>query len=93
LKKKDATREDYEQILSKIAKETRPDLTLGFHYKYLVLLHVEADEKLEAKKHYYGLTYQNQLVSRGIDTRRHNSPTFIKQFQMILLSKLLIVVA
>jgi DNA polymerase elongation subunit (family B) len=71
-----------------IAKGTGLDLTLEFHYKFLVLLHVEADEKLEAKKHYYGLTYDNQLVTRGIDTRRHDSSAFIKQFQTTLLTKL-----
>jgi DNA polymerase elongation subunit (family B) len=47
-----------------------------------------ADEKMEAKKHYFGLTYDNQLVTRGIDTRRHDSPAFIKEFQTALLSKL-----
>jgi DNA polymerase elongation subunit (family B) len=59
LKKKDATKEDYEEITNVIAKGTGLDLTLEFHYKFLVLLHVEADEKLEAKKHYFGLTYDN----------------------------------
>jgi DNA polymerase elongation subunit (family B) len=53
-----------------------------------VLLYIEADEKMEARKHYYGLTYDNQLVTRGIDTRRHDSPAFIKEFQKTLLSKL-----
>jgi DNA polymerase elongation subunit (family B) len=32
--------------------------------------------------------YDNQLVTRGIDTRRHDSPIFIKEFQRMLLSKL-----
>jgi DNA polymerase elongation subunit (family B) len=39
-------------------------------------------------KHYFGLTYDNQLVTRGIDTRRHDSPAFIKESQKTLLSKL-----
>ena len=43
---------------------------------------------MEARKHYYGLTYDNQLITRGIDTRRHDSPTFIKEFQRISLSKM-----
>jgi DNA polymerase elongation subunit (family B) len=88
LKKKNATKEDFEEIKNVIAKETGLDLTLEFHYKYLVLLYIEADEKMEAKKHYFGLTYDGQLITRGIDTRRHDSPTFIKEFQKTLLSKL-----
>ena len=63
-------------------------MTLEFHYKFLVLLYIEADEKMEARKHYFGFTYDNQLITRGIDTRRHDSPTFIKEFQRTLLSKL-----
>ena len=88
LKKKDATRKDFEKIKSMIARETGLGLTLEFHYKYLVLLYVEADDKMEARKHYYGLTYDNQLITRGVDTRRHDSPAFIKEFQTTLLSKL-----
>jgi DNA polymerase elongation subunit (family B) len=63
-------------------------MTLEFHYKFLVLLYIEADEKLEARKHYYGITYDNQLITRGIDTRRHDSPAFLKEFQTALLSNL-----
>jgi DNA polymerase elongation subunit (family B) len=68
-----------------LIKETGLDMSLEFQYKFLVLLHVEADEKLEARKHYYGITYDKQLITRGIDTRRHDSPTFIKKFQTSLL--------
>ena len=43
---------------------------------------------MEAKKHYFGITHDSQLITRGIDTRRHDSPVFIKEFQRTLLSKL-----
>jgi DNA polymerase elongation subunit (family B) len=88
LKRKDATRNDFEMIMDKLMRETGLEMTLEFHYKFLVLLYIEADEKMEARKHYYGLTYDNQLITRGIDTRRHDSPAFIKDFQRALLSKL-----
>jgi DNA polymerase family B len=88
LKKRDATLSDYRIIMNELIKETGLDMTLEFHYKFLVLLYIEADDKMEARKHYYGLTYDNQLITRGIDTRRHDSPTFIKEFQSTLLTKL-----
>ena len=88
LKKKDATRKDFEKIMDELISETGLQMTLEFHYKFLVLLYIEADEKMEARKHYYGLTVDNQLITRGIDTRRHDSPIFIKDFQTTLLSKL-----
>src|ERR671919_1377696 len=88
LKKNDATRKDYEEITNQLIRETGLQMTLEFHYKFLVLLYIEADEKMEARKHYFGLTYDNLLITRGIETRRHDSPTFIKEFQRKLLAKL-----
>ena len=49
------------------------------------MLPLEADEKLEALKHYFGLTYDGELVTRGIENRRHDTPKFIKDFQRELL--------
>jgi DNA polymerase elongation subunit (family B) len=74
--------------MNQIIRETGLQMSLEFHYKYLVLLYVEADEKMEARKHYFGLTYNNQLITRGIETRRRDSPAFIKEFQRTLLSRL-----
>ena len=36
-------------------------------------------------KHYFGITYDDELVTRGIETRRHDTPKFIKDFQIELL--------
>ena len=74
--------------MNQLIRETGLQMTLEFHYKFLVLLYLEADEKMEARKHYFGLTYDKQLITRGIDTRRHDSPEFIKEFQRTLLLKL-----
>ncbi|MGI8833453.1 MAG: DNA polymerase domain-containing protein [Nitrososphaeraceae archaeon] len=46
---------------------------------------LEADEKLEALKHYFGIIHDGELVTRGIETRRHDTPNFIKEFQTELL--------
>ena len=40
---------------------------------------------MEALKHYFGITYNNELIERGIEIRRHDAPNFIKQFQTELL--------
>jgi DNA polymerase elongation subunit (family B) len=39
------------------------------------------NEKIEVLKHYFGITFDNELVVRGIEIRRHDTPNFIKQFQ------------
>ncbi len=72
-------------VVFSLAREAGLALSLEYHYKFLVLLLLEADEKLEALKHYFGITYDGELVTRGIETRRHDTPKFIKDFQRELL--------
>ncbi len=50
LKKTDATRKDFEKIMEELIRETGLQMTLEFHYKFLVLLYIEADEEMEARK-------------------------------------------
>jgi DNA polymerase elongation subunit (family B) len=47
----------------------------------LVLLPIEADENIDALKHYYGIIRRGELVVRGIKIRRHDIPNIIKYFQ------------
>ena len=46
---------------------------------------VRTDAKMEALKHYFGITQSNELIARGIEIRRHDAPNFIKEFQTELL--------
>ena len=46
---------------------------------------LEAGEKIEALKQYYGVTHEGHLVVRGVEIRRHDTPKFIKEFQTELL--------
>jgi hypothetical protein len=58
LKKDGATLEDFVYVKDILARETAGlPITLETCYKFLVLLPQEADEKLEALKHYYGITH------------------------------------
>jgi hypothetical protein len=56
LKKEGATRIDYENVMEILSRETGLSISLDYHYKFLILLPLEADEKLEALKHYFGIT-------------------------------------
>ncbi|HET7391449.1 MAG TPA: DNA polymerase domain-containing protein [Nitrososphaeraceae archaeon] len=85
IKKKDSTAKDYKQLIDTLSKETGLSISVDYHYKFLVLLPLEADEKIEVLKHYFGITYEDELVVRGIEVRRHDTPNFIKQFQTQLL--------
>jgi DNA polymerase elongation subunit (family B) len=74
-----------QQVVEVLCKETGLSISIDYNYKFLVLLPLEADENIEALKHYYGITQQGELVVRGIEIRRHDIPNFIKQFQTELL--------
>lgn len=63
-------------------------ISVEHNFKFLVLLPLQADEKIEALKQYYGITHEGRLVVRGVEIRRHDTPKFIKEFQTELLSTL-----
>jgi len=76
---------DYNEVTDTLSKETGLSISVDYHYKFLVLLPLDADEKIEVLKHYFGITFDNELVVRGIEVRRHDVPAFIKRFQTQLL--------
>src|SRR5919198_382885 len=85
IKRTDSSAIDYNDVIDTLSKETELSISVDYHYKFLVLLPLEADEKIEVLKHYFGITFENELMTRGIEIRRHDTPNFIKQFQTQLL--------
>jgi DNA polymerase elongation subunit (family B) len=87
IKRKDSAI-DYNELVDTLSKETGLSISVDYHYKFLVLLPLEADERIEVLKHYFGITLDNELVVRGIEIRRHDVPAFIKRFQTQVLHTL-----
>jgi DNA polymerase elongation subunit (family B) len=85
LKKSSASLKNFEHVRNALTRETGLPISLKHYYKFLVLLPLEASEKMEALKHYFGITHTGELLTRGIEIRRHDAPNFIKQFQTELL--------
>ncbi len=67
--------------IRKGSQETGIPISVETCYKFVVLLPLEADDRMEALKHYYGITHTNELIVRGIEARRHDAPNSIKDFQ------------
>ena len=86
--KRKSSATDYNELIDILSKETGLCISVDYHYKFLVLLPLEADENIEVLKHYFGITFDNELVVRGIEIRRHDVPAFIKRFQTQLLHAL-----
>src|SRR5918995_2324209 len=76
------------KIVNILCRETGLPISIEHNFKFLVLLPLEASEKIEALKQYYGITHKGQLVVRGVEIRRHDTPRVIKEFQTELLSVL-----
>lgn len=89
-KKPGATKEDYEKLAKEIGEYIGLPIALDHHYKFLLLLPIEADPSgnMEAQKHYFGLLYNGEVLARGIELRRHDTPKFIKDFQIKLIKTL-----
>ena len=82
------TTDQNEKIVSILRKETGLPISIEHNFRFVVLLPLEASEKIEALKQYYGLTHEGKLVVRGVEIRRHDTPNLIKQLQTELLSTL-----
>ena len=66
VRKDNATRDDDEKLGRTISRETGLALSIQYHYKFLVLLPLEADEKLEALKHYFGITREGEWSQEAL---------------------------
>jgi DNA polymerase elongation subunit (family B) len=80
--------DQHQKLVSILRRETSLPISVEHDFKFLVLLPLQASEKIEALKQYYGITHEGQLVVRGVEIRRHDTPKFIKDFQTELLSVL-----
>jgi len=85
VKKKNVSLRNYKDLAKTISGEIGLPISLNQHYKFLVLLTQEADPELEATRRYFGKLTSGELYYRGIELRRHDCPSFLKNFQERLL--------
>jgi len=90
VKKKDAAQEEYEALSRAIRRHTGLPIALDHHYKFFLLLprRSSSSMNMEAQKHYFGVLTNGNPLTRGIETRRHDCPRFIKSFQNELIQTL-----
>jgi len=89
LRRPRATREDYEALAGEIAGSVALPMALENHFRYLVLLPQKDDPSLGAVNRYYGITYDGDLVCRGIELRRRDSAPYVKRVQTEAIETLL----
>jgi len=84
-----ATKEDYEELAAKISNETGLPMSLDRHFRFIGFLPLKSYQSSSALKRYFGLTYDGEVEARGIELRRHDTPPFIKRFQIELIRQIL----
>ena len=86
LKKRDATINEYKLVCDEIEKEL--DLPINFEgrYKWIVFLNSRINLRLPVLNRYYGVFEDGSLKVRGIDLRRHDTPSLVRNCQKEMLS-------
>lgn len=90
VKKRGATRADYEALGAAIRTHVGLPVALDHHCRYLLLLPLATDPSgnMDAQKRYFGIRTDGELLIRGIESRRHDYPPFVKAFQRQLIRTL-----
>ncbi|MFP3190400.1 MAG: DNA polymerase domain-containing protein, partial [Thermoproteota archaeon] len=87
ISKKDASVEDYEEVIEDIKLETGLPVSLDKHFKFLVFLRTKSNQ-ISALKRYFGVTYDGEVEARGIELRRNDFPLFVRDFQNKLIREI-----
>ncbi|MGB2866959.1 MAG: DNA polymerase domain-containing protein [Bacteroidota bacterium] len=88
LKKEGATEKDYEELCRAIAARTGIDISLEGIYRWILFPASKQDPVITTANRYVGWYRHDEIKIRGIETRRHDTPTFIKNMQMAMLERM-----
>jgi DNA polymerase-2 len=78
-------REDFEPLLEDIHARTQLTIALDGIYKWIAFLPSRRDKRIAVPNRYFGLFQNGEIKTRGIETRRHDTPIFIAETQLQVL--------
>jgi len=81
LRKPGASEPDYEELCRVIAARVGIDISLEGMYNWIVFPASKMDPVISTANRYAGLYKHGELKIRGIESRRHDTPKFIKNMQ------------
>ncbi|MDP1676746.1 MAG: DNA polymerase domain-containing protein [Bacteroidota bacterium] len=88
LKKKDATREEYEALAKEIEREVGVKISLEGIYQWILFPTSKMDDDITTATRYVG-TYENgEMKVRGLEVRRHDTCRYVKKMQQEMLDVL-----
>ncbi len=88
LKKPGATEQDYENLCRKIRTDIGIDISLEGIYNWILFPASKMDPAIATANRYVGFYNRGELKMRGIESRRHDTPRFIKTMQSAMLERM-----
>ena len=81
-------RPDYEALLEQIQTQTGLGISLEGVYRWIAFLPSRTEPRIAAANRYFGVYEDGSLKVRGIEYRRHDTPKFIKETQIEMITLL-----
>lgn len=79
------TVQDYQPLLEEIKNRTSLPIALDGIYKWVAFLPSRHNKKVAVPNRYFGVFKNGEIKTRGIETRRHDTPACIRETQMQIL--------
>lgn len=79
------TPEDFQPLLKEITTRTGLPIALEGVYRWVAFLASRRNLKIPVPNRYFGVFQDGEIKTRGIETRRHDTPAFIRDTQMQIL--------
>lgn len=88
LKKEGATENDYENLCREISRRVGIDISLEGIYNWILYPASKQDPVITTANRYVGWYAHGEMKIRGIETRRRDTPKFIKHMQAAMLERM-----
>ncbi len=88
LKKEGATEAEYQSLCRTIAERVGIDISLEGIYNWILFPASKQDPEIATANRYVGWYQTGEMKMRGIESRRHDTPKFIKTMQTTMLEKM-----
>jgi len=82
------TVDDFQPLLNEIKTRTGLKIALEGVYKWIAFLASRRNKKIAVPNRYFGVFQNGETKTRGIETRRHDTPAFIRETQVEILEVL-----
>ena len=79
---------DFQPLLEEIQSRTSLPIALDGIYKWVAFLPSRHNKKIAVPNRYFGVFQNGEIKTRGIETRRHDTPDFIRETQIQILETL-----